>query len=442
MVQAELIYISELNWLQNTAIPGIMNPRQINKSTLSRVSAAFVDDTVSLRDLDRIEKACKFAGIPIFKSHSDDFHPQQAEDLYSLPTFRFLQRQHALLKDSRKGRESLPELQVQSLIDIITTANSILMPRDVMKSVMREISRLVQCEAWSVLIIDQTKPTHLTFEAASGPISEQLTSVTIPLGQGVAGWVAQKGEPVLVHDPANDSRFLKDIDQDTQFNTRNLLCAPLVSRGRVIGVIEMINRVGADSFSENDLEICQILVNPAAVAIENAYLFQKAEMLSVQDDLTGLYNSRHMNFCLETELRRATRQKEALSLLFLDLDFFKRVNDNYGHLQGSQSLIDVAHILQETCRETDIIGRYGGDEFVIILPSTDAEGARNIGERIRNSIELYQDGRLEITVSIGIASFPEHADDRESLVGLADKAMYFVKENGKNGVALASSLPP
>jgi len=441
MVQAELIYISELSWLKKTALPGIMSPHQVNASLLSKISGVFVDDTVSLRDYSRLEGLCAQAGVPLFRTESEELMSYQLENIYELPVFRFLLRQHALLKKNLAQINDLPEMQLQSLIDIITTANSILMPKDVMKSAMKEISRFIKCEAWSVLIVDQAKPTHLTFEAASGPVSDQLKEHTIPLGQGVAGWVAQEGEPLLVNSPSEDPRFLNNLDKANQFQTRNLLCAPLVSRGRVIGVIEMINRLEADSFSENDLEMVQILVNPAAVAIENAYLFQKTEMLSVQDDLTGLYNSRHLNFCLETELRRAGRQKEHLSVLFLDLDFFKRVNDNFGHLQGSQSLIDVAHILRQTCRETDVLGRYGGDEFVVILPSTGTRGAVRIGERIRDSIEKYQNGRLEITVSIGIATFPEHATSREGLVALADKAMYYIKENGKNGVALATDVP-
>jgi len=440
MVQAELIYISELGWLKNTALPGILTPSQLNMKVLNRVSAVIVDDTVSLRDFNNIETMCHEANVPLFRTEAEESIPEHVEDLYSLPPFRFLLRQHALLKKAKVFSENLNEIRLQTVIDIITTANSILTPKDVMKSVMNEIGQLIKCEAWSVLIIDQTKPTHLSFEAASGPISEQLKKQTIPLGQGVAGWVAEKGEPVLVHDPKEDSRFFNSIDKANEFNTRNLLCAPLVSRGRVIGVIEMINRVEADSFSEKDLEIVQVLVNPAAVAIENAYLFQKAERLSVQDDLTGLYNSRHLNFCLDSEIRRASRHNESLSLLFLDLDFFKRVNDNYGHMQGSQSLIDVAQILRHTCRETDIMGRYGGDEFVVILPATGETGAKRIGERIRDGIEHYQDGRLQITVSIGIATYPKCATTRDELVTLADKAMYYVKENGKNGVALASSI--
>ncbi len=440
MVQAELVYISELSWLKNTAIPGVLSPSHLNEKVLKTATAVIVDDTVSVKDFEKVERLCQRASVPLFKCETEETMPDQVEDLYSQPIFRFLRNHHNLLKQTRSASD-LNEIRQQTFIDIITTANSILMPKDVMKSVMNEIGHLIKCEAWSVLMINQTQPTCLTFEMASGPISEKLKELTIPLGKGVAGWVAETGKPVLVNDPETDKRFFKHVDRANEFNTRNLLCAPLVSRGRIIGVIEMINRLEADAFTEHDLEVVQILVNPAAVAIENAYLFQKAEMLSVQDDLTGLYSSRHFNFCLENEIRRAGRHKEPLSLLFLDLDFFKRVNDRYGHLQGSQSLIDVAHILRQTCRETDIIGRYGGDEFVIILPSTGERGSKKIGNRIRNAIEQYQNGKFNITVSIGIATFPKCARSRDELVTLADKAMYYVKENGKNGVALASELP-
>lgn len=340
------------------------------------------------------------------------------------------------------GRTMLPttfdKIKLQTLIDIITATNSLLQPVEVMESVMNAIDKLIEVEAWSVLMFDKEDPMMLCFAAAAGPGKDKLRNLRVPLGQGIAGWVAQHGEPVIVNEAYKDPRFLHKIDEDTHFDTRTILCAPLVSRGRTLGVLEMLNRKTEHGFSEEDLEVVQLLVNPAAVAIENAYLFQKTKTLTIQDDLTKLYNSRYLNKCIETELERAKRHGNPLSLMFLDLDGFKAINDTYGHLQGSQSLIDIAQYIRETTRSIDIIGRYGGDEFVVIMPQTGVEGSVALGERIRERICTYQLGDLRLSASVGIACYPEHGDTKEALVRLSDKAMYWVKEHGKNGVETAA----
>lgn len=340
------------------------------------------------------------------------------------------------------SQETLARLHMQTLVDIITTANSHLEPKQVMESVMMQIHRLIDCEAWSVLILEDDDSDTLGFAAAYGPDKDRLEGLQVPLGQGIAGWVAMYRQPVIVGNAQEDPRFLAEIDKHTSFKTRNILCAPLISRGRTLGVIEMLNRKDENCFSESDLELVQILVNPAAVAIENAFLFQKAQMLTIQDDLTKLFNSRHLNYCLEVEIRRARRNCTPLSLMFLDLDGFKAVNDNYGHLQGSQSLIDIGRIIRESARDTDIVGRYGGDEFVLILPETDVDGAKQVAERIRSKIEEYKLKDINLTASIGISGMPRHGYTKETLIRLADKAMYSVKDKGKNGIIIADGIDP
>lgn len=334
--------------------------------------------------------------------------------------------------------ESQNSLQLQTLVEIITTANSLLQPQQVMNSVMQQISRLVPCEAWSVLIaVEEESGKRLEFAATSGPRSEALKQSRLTLGEGIAGWVGEQGKPLIVNKPSSDRRFLPDFDDQTRFQTRNILAAPLISRGRTIGVIEMLNRCHQPGFSNLDLELVQIFLNPVAVAIENAYLFQKTELLTIQDDLTKLYNARHLSHCFDFELQRARRVKQPLSLLFLDLDGFKGINDRFGHLQGSRSLIEVAEIIRHAARETDIVGRYGGDEFMVILPATGTGGAFAVAERIRENIEAYKPKGHHLSASIGIATYPEHGTEKERLFALADNAMYWIKEHGKNGIAVA-----
>lgn len=406
---------------------------------LTSGKALILDRNLSEKGVQDVTERCIIHKIPFFYwSVPDNFGEMDVKTLEDM-ILQFLHEQNEW-KSPPPSPETVDRIEREALVDIITAANSLLQPQEVMHTVMTRIHQIISCGAWSVLIIDDPDEQTLGFAAAYGPGKEMLRDLKVPFGQGIAGWVAKHRQPLIVNNAQNDPRFLDQIDKNTQFVTKNILCAPLVSRGRTIGVIEMLNHEDEKGFTESDLELLQTLVNPAAVAIENAYLFQKAQTLTIQDDLTKLANSRHLNHCLETELKRAIRTGNTMSLIFLDLDGFKAVNDNYGHLQGSQCLIEVGHIISECARETDIVGRYGGDEFVLILPSTDTDGAVIVAERIRDGIEAYRPKGIAMTASIGVASYPRHGKTKDVLFRLADQAMYRVKEKGKNGILLAHDL--
>jgi diguanylate cyclase (GGDEF)-like protein len=326
------------------------------------------------------------------------------------------------------------------LTDIVKTANSILEPRKVIELIMGKIQQLIPSEAWSMLMVDEEKQ-ELAFELALGAKGKDVSSYRIKLGEGVAGWVAQTGKPAIVNDAARDRRFTRKFDTKTQFETRSILCAPLISRGRTIGVVEIINRVGG-RFTQTDLDILLTLVEPCAIAIENAMLFQRTEQLTITDDLTKLFNSRYMNLYIGREIKRCKRHGIPLSVIFLDLDGFKGINDQYGHLAGSGTLAEVGGILAEEVRESDILARYGGDEFVVVLPETPPAGALVIAERLRRAIEEHsflgsQGLSAHISASFGISSYPDHALTPEGLIQKADQAMYRVKERDKNGIEVA-----
>jgi diguanylate cyclase (GGDEF)-like protein len=253
--------------------------------------------------------------------------------------------------------------------------------------------------------------------------------------------VAQSGKPVIVNDAARDPRFAPRMDTRTQFETRSILCAPLVSRGRTIGVLEIINKLGG-RFSRHDLALVLTLVEPCAIAIENAILFQRTEQLTITDDLTRLFNSRYLNLYLGREIKRCKRHGIPLSVIFLDLDGFKGINDQFGHLAGSGTLTEVGTVLAQGVRESDILARYGGDEFVVVLPETPASGALVIAERLRRAIEEHRfleslGVSARISASFGISTYPDHALSPEGLIQKADQAMYRVKEREKNGIEVA-----
>ena len=179
-----------------------------------------------------------------------------------------------------------------------------------------------------------------------------------------------------------------------------------------------------------------------AIALDNALALQRAEALSVTDDLTLLSNSRYLNQVLRQETKRAMRSKRPLSMLFLDLDGFKSVNDNHGHLSGSKALVEAGAVIRDCARETDVVARFGGDEFALILPDTGPEGARAVAWRIRERVRahpfLRSDGlSVRLTASIGIATLPDVAQTAEELLKAADIAMYKVKAAGKDGIHVA-----
>ncbi|HXH05003.1 MAG TPA: GGDEF domain-containing protein, partial [Vicinamibacterales bacterium] len=223
------------------------------------------------------------------------------------------------------------------------------------------------------------------------------------------------------------------------------LALPLVCRGEVVAAL-----VGLDGRPASREPVLGRTIRrrlerafePAAAALQSALRLERAEALSVTDDLTQLYNSRYLGQVLRREFKRAARSGRPLSLLFIDLDGFKMVNDRHGHLSGSRALAEAAGLIRASARETDIVARYGGDEFAVVLPETDSEGAHHVGERIRQRIAAHEflaaEGlRVRLTASVGVATLPGAAASAEELLRAADGAMYFVKHRGKNGIHVA-----
>lgn len=221
---------------------------------------------------------------------------------------------------------------------------------------------------------------------------------------------------------------------------RSILCYPLQRRGEKIGVIELINK-GSGAFTRADQDLIEMMLNPLAIAIRTVDVFENAERLTITDDLTKLYNYRYLMKYLQADVKRCLRYKKKVSLLFIDVDGFKRINDTFGHLVGSQALAEMGQVFKRIVRETDVVGRYGGDEFVIVLPETPLNGAMVIAERIRKKVEecefVAQNLSIRLTVSLGVANCPKHTLTAEGLIKKADAAMYRAKELSKNSIKVA-----
>ncbi len=258
----------------------------------------------------------------------------------------------------------------------------------------------------------------------------------IKAGEGVAGTVFMERKPIITNLGSSDPRF---IVKDVLTNTHSLLCVPLIAKGEAIGVINITNKKYGKLFNQKDLEFMTSLANQAAIAIDNAKLYE----LATKDGLTKLYIYRHFYTLLENEIRRCSRYKREVSLLMLDIDNFKNVNDTYGHLTGDQILRELSRVITDTVRKIDIPARYGGEEFVVILPETAKEDAVVIAERLRKNISKIKVAANETTTisptaSIGVAQYPYDGVDPETLISSADTALYHSKNNGKNVVSIFS----
>jgi diguanylate cyclase (GGDEF)-like protein len=282
----------------------------------------------------------------------------------------------------------------------------------------------------------------LYFEIAIGRGAERLKDVRLKLGEGIAGWVAEHEESVLVEDVRSDIRFSPKIDEFTQPNTHSVLCVPIKGREQVLGVMELVNCLGKQSFSEEHIPILESLADYAAIALENARYVQRMHELTIMDDCTALYNARHLNFVLDAEIYRSTRYGYEFSVIFFDLDHFKQVNDVHGHLVGSKLLWMIGDLLKSNLRLIDYAFRYGGDEFVIILPQTSKENALIVLRRLKdllNSKVFFREENLNIkvTASFGVAAFPADGRTHREILSMADEAMYLVKKTTRDSIALA-----
>jgi diguanylate cyclase (GGDEF)-like protein len=333
-------------------------------------------------------------------------------------------------------------------------------------AMLAKAGRFVPSRAGALLLDDprakryELQRNTLTVISAFGPQSQGLLGVRVPCGRGILGRVYTTGRPHISDRVATDPLFVPSADRVPAFRPRCLLIVPIVVGDSVCGVVELANREGGGRFTANDLELLSVLSANMAAAIQNALHVLQARELARRDALTGLFNDRYLAVRLREEIARAEADRTFLSLLVLDLDFFKRVNDTHGHLAGSRTLQEFGTLLREELPPGAVAARYGGDEFVVILPGADSRRARAVAEQLRRQVQrttfLAEAGpgglpalRLRgITSSFGVAALHEHVAlagppewRRNALFRQADSAMYRAKALGKNRVEVAEVEP-
>jgi len=310
----------------------------------------------------------------------------------------------------------------------------------ILQTIMEKMAEYFRPDTWSLLMVDE-ELQELYFAIAVGHASEALKNVRLKVGEGIAGWVAKHGEQLIVPDVMADPRFAKRIDEMTQWETQSIICVPLHSKHRVLGVIQLVN-VDMEGFGEQQLFFLQALCDYAAIAIENARAVEKIQELTITDDVTGLYNARHLYKVLEAEVYRSSRFNYEFTVLFIDLDHFKQVNDTHGHLIGSKLLAEIGYLIKAQLRLIDYAFRYGGDEFVILLPQTGKDAATVVARRMRDTLRATyfckEEGlNLNVRASIGLATYPHDAKTPHDIIRQADEMMYMVKNSTRDNIGIA-----
>lgn len=312
-------------------------------------------------------------------------------------------------------------------------ASSVLNPQELLSSIniCRQVRNVFGYDRARIEMLDPGGQ-ELVVEAEAG-YGQEVVGHRIRLGEGMAGEAADSGEPVLANSVVNEPRY-HALDPDI----RSALSLPLKYREELMGVLSLESR-DAFAFSQQDVLTLQTLADQLAIAVHNARAYQAAREQAITDGLTLLKTHRFFMEALDGELRRSTRSGQMFSLIILDLDRFKQVNDRHGHLEGDKVLTAVASLLNERVRQSNVVARYGGDEFAILLPETRTEEAEFLAERLRANIEsdpyLAAHG---VTASFGIATFPVHGTTQEEILRVADSGMYLAKHQDGNRVRVAS----
>jgi diguanylate cyclase (GGDEF)-like protein len=343
-------------------------------------------------------------------------------------------------ESAREGTSE--EMAADALLDLIEVGKALTGTAEleaVLRLIMEKVQARIEANNWSLLLKDPATDV-LRFCIAWGLDQDKVSRVALAPGEGVAGVAAARGETVLVEDVNTDPRFSPRVDSVTGFKTRSIVCLPLIYAEQVLGVIEVANLADFQGFIRGKIPYLKVLADYAAIAIHNANSIAELQRLTITDSLTGLNNDRFLYTYLDHALEVAQESKTPVSLVFLDLDNFKTVVDTHGHLAGSQTLKLFGGFLRQQLDPKYPIVRFGGDEYVLLLPGVARARAVELVESLQRALagERFtpaEGASFRLSASFGIAGFPEDAGDLRALLARADEAMYRAKRGGKGRIA-------
>ncbi len=329
--------------------------------------------------------------------------------------------------------------------DVARALTSTLELEPLLHTIMTKMAEFFGPERWSLMLVDE-EANELYYALSAGMNSDKLETLRVKMGDGVAGWVAETGNPLVVPDVRLDKHWSRFAKQHPDLHLRSIACLPIRCGERTLGVMQLHNS-SLDLLPEYSISFLRVLCDYAAIALQNARHVKLIHHLSITDDCTGLFNSRYLYTQLEAQISEASNPQVIpihphFSLVFLDLDRFKNINDTHGHLIGSRLLAEVGGLLKRTIGPQHAAFRYGGDEFVTLLRGLDKADAtilvRHLRQQLNESRFLTGEGlSIAVSASFGVATYPQDGATLHGIIRSADTMMYRVKNSTRDDIAVA-----
>jgi diguanylate cyclase (GGDEF)-like protein len=371
-------------------------------------------------------------GILDCQSDQINFFDSETIDLLTL----FSTQASIALENARLySLEELRRKQLEAINAIARQATAVLERDELLRKVCSLILQSFPVDHVALTLREGDK---LVVYAHEGKLTPAMPiGETMSVNDGLSGRALASGKAVVVRDVAADTDYLPGFTE-----TRSEMVLPLISFGEKLGAL-VLESVQPDAFQAADVQPLESVADIVATAIQNANYFEKVKALAYVDGLTGVYNRRFFEQRIAEELERADRYKNTLSVLMVDIDHFKKLNDEFGHLLGDEVLRQVSAIFTAQLRKADLVCRYGGEEFAILVPETSGENAMGVADKLRRMVETHPFPGVPrpVTISLGVAEFPAQGTTRDEVVKAADTALYASKQAGRNRVTAATAVP-
>lgn len=433
-------HLQSISLMASGPISGVLEKQRplYSESAMDILRSGFSDEVTSIYAFPMIAEDKVVGILSVFNSEIDQENADIIFDMCKIAGFIF-----KIIELQETYERCLKEM------DILNTAaaqlTSMKEPDILYEAILDTSVNLASAEKGSLMLASEDT-SFLIVKAAKGIHKRLLGEIKVKAGEGIAGWVFKKGMPLVVDDiEKNEWGFFR---KRPKYRTGSFISIPLKIGEKTIGVLNISDKITGEVFSEEDMTLLRSFASYATIALERSNYYSLAghlKELSITDSLTGLFNRRYFEERFFEEIHRSDRHTLSFSLAMIDIDDFKLFNDTEGHLAGDEVLKCIANISKDSLRVIDVIARFGGEEFAVIMPQTEKSEAFMVAERIRKSVKEQLPCTWDafpakyITVSIGIATYPSDGRERKDLIRNADKALYMAKMDGKDRTVLWGS---